>query len=88
MENNAKVIKTLMTGLAAGIVIGLLVAPNKGTETEDSLAASLINLLGSVKDTAAAEINNLVDVKDKIVDSVKSIILEGAKKTAEIVEQQ
>jgi gas vesicle protein len=88
MENNTKVFKTLMTGLAAGIVIGLFLAPDKGIETNDGLTLSLKNLLGSVKDTAAAEINNLIDVKDKIVDSVKSIILEGAKKTAEIVEQQ
>jgi len=88
MENNAKVFKTLLAGLAAGVVIGLLITPDKGTETKDGLTASLKNLLGSVKDTAAAEINNLVDVKDKIVDSVKSIIMEGAKKTAEIVKQQ
>ena len=47
MENNAKVFKTLLAGLAAGVVIGLLVAPDKGTETKDSLTASLKNLLGS-----------------------------------------
>jgi gas vesicle protein len=88
MENNAKVFKTLLTGLAAGVVIGLLIAPDKGTETKDSLTASLKNLLGSIKDTAAAEINNLVDVKDKILDSVKSIIMEGVNKTGEIIEQQ
>jgi gas vesicle protein len=85
MENNTKVFKTLLAGLAAGVVIGLLVAPDKGTR--DRLTASLKKLIGSIKDTAAAEINNLVDVKNKIVNSVKSI-KEEAEKTSEIVEQQ
>ena len=88
MENNANALKTLVAGLAAGIVIGVLIAPEKGSETKDNLTGSLKNLLGSIKETAAAEINNLVDVKDKIVNSVKSIIMEGANKSAEIIEKQ
>ena len=88
MENNANALKALVAGLAAGVVIGLLIAPEKGSETKDNLTASLKNLLGSVKDTAAAEINNLVEVKEKIINSVKSIIMEGAHKSAEIIENQ
>ena len=88
MENNTNSLKAIIAGLAAGVVIGLLIAPDKGSETKDNLTSSMKNLLSSIKDTAAEEINNLVDVKDKILDSVKSIIMEGANKSAEIAEKQ
>ena len=72
MNNNSKVLIGLLAGLAAGAALGLLFAPEKGTETRDRLSQSLKDLGDSIKDKAADEINALANLKDKVVSSVKS----------------
>jgi gas vesicle protein len=72
MNDNSKVLVGLLAGLAAGTALGLLFAPETGTETRDRLSQSLKDLGDSIKDKAADEIDNLVNLKDKVVSSVKT----------------
>lgn len=72
MNDNSKVLIALLAGVAAGAALGLLFAPEKGSETRDKLSQSLKDLGDSIKDKAADEINNLTGLKDKVVDSIKS----------------
>lgn len=74
MNDNSKVLVGLLVGLAAGTALGLLFAPEKGSETRDRLGQSLKDLGDSIKDKAVDEINNLSNLKDKVVTSVKSKI--------------
>ncbi|MEO8885477.1 MAG: YtxH domain-containing protein [Mucilaginibacter sp.] len=74
MNDNTKVVVALLAGLAAGAVLGILFAPEKGEETRDKLSESLKNLGDSIKETAASEIDNLVSLKDKVVESIKTKI--------------
>jgi gas vesicle protein len=74
MNDNSKVVIALLAGLAAGAALGLLFAPEKGSDTRDKLSESLKNLGESIKETAANEIDNLVGLKDKIFDNIKSKI--------------
>jgi len=74
MKDNSKVVVALLAGLAAGAALGILFAPEKGNETRDKLAESLKNLGDSIRETAAAEIDNLVGMKDKIVENLKTKI--------------
>jgi gas vesicle protein len=74
MNDNSKTLIALLAGLAAGAAIGLLFAPEKGSDTRDKLSDSLKNLGNSIKDKAANEIDNLSEFKGKIVESIKSKI--------------
>ncbi|MFD0766735.1 YtxH domain-containing protein [Mucilaginibacter lutimaris] len=78
MNDNTKVVVALLAGLAAGAALGILFAPDKGTETRDKLSESLANLGDSIKETAANEIDKLVGLKDKVVENIKTKI-QGAE---------
>ena len=72
MKDNTKVVIALLAGVAAGAALGILFAPDKGNETRDKLSESLKNLGDSIRETAANEIDNLVGMKDKIMDNIKT----------------
>jgi gas vesicle protein len=72
MNDQSKVIVALLAGLAAGAVLGILFAPERGSETRDKLNDALKNLGDAIKDRAAEEIDNLAGLKDKIMSNVKS----------------
>jgi gas vesicle protein len=78
MNDNSKVVIALLAGLAAGAALGILFAPEKGSETRDRLTESLKDLGDSIRETAAAEIDNLVGLKDKVVENIKTK-LKGAE---------
>ncbi len=83
MNDNSKVLVGLLVGLAAGAALGLLFAPEKGSETRDRLSQSLKDLGDSIKDKAADEINNLSNLKDKVVTSVKSKLRQSEEEFVE-----
>lgn len=86
MNDNSKVLVGLLAGLAAGVALGLLFAPEKGSETRDKLSQSLKDLGDSIKDKAADEINNLASLKDKVVNSVKSKLRQAEEEFADDTE--
>lgn len=86
MNDNSKVLIGLLAGLAAGAALGLLFAPEKGSETRDKLSQSLKDLGDSIKDKAADEINNLNSLKDKVVSSVKNKLRQTEEEFADDIE--
>lgn len=72
MKDSGKVVTALLAGLAAGAVLGLLFAPDKGSETRDKLNDSLTDLADAIKERAEQQIDQLNDLKEKVIASVKS----------------
>jgi gas vesicle protein len=72
MNDSSKVLIGLLAGLAAGTALGLLFAPEAGTETRERLGQSFKDISDTIKEKAAAELENLSSLKEKVVDSVKN----------------
>lgn len=72
MKDNSKLLVGLVSGLAAGVALGILFAPEKGSETRDKLSDSLKNLGDSIRERAAEEIDNLNHYKEKVVSNIKT----------------
>ncbi len=74
MNDNGKIVTALLAGLAAGAVLGIIFAPEKGSETREKLNESLADLGDAIKERAEEQFDQLSDLKDKIVAAVKSKI--------------
>ncbi|MBE8722841.1 YtxH domain-containing protein [Sphingobacterium pedocola] len=72
MNDSGKIVAALLAGLAAGAVLGVLFAPEKGTETRDKINESLADLGEALKERAEEQLDQLNDFKEKIVSVVKT----------------
>ena len=82
MKNYSKVGLLLLTGIAVGAVAGLLLAPDKGTETRKQLAKKAKKLKKDLKKTADEYKDKASDLKDKVSD-IKDKVVNTATKIKE-----
>ncbi len=68
MSNTSKSVVLLLTGVAAGVTLGVLFAPNKGKENRQKLAKGL----GSLRDAATDQMDNLLTIADNIMITMKT----------------
>lgn len=72
MNENGKIVTALLAGLAAGAVLGLLFAPDKGSETRDKINDSLADLGDAIKERGEEQLDQLNDLKEKLIAVIKS----------------
>jgi len=87
MNDNAKVVAALLTGLAAGAALGILFAPDKGSETREKLNDSLKDLGDALKERTAEQLDHLNDFKEKVVAAVKTKVNAQERAVEEAVEE-
>lgn len=72
MKDNGKVVAALLAGLAAGAALGILFAPEKGSDTRDKLSDSLKDLGDAIKERTAEQVEQFNDLKERLVATLKS----------------
>lgn len=87
MNDNAKVVAALLAGLAAGAALGILFAPEKGSETRDKLNDSLKDLGDAIRERTAEQMEQLTELKDKVVETIKTKINRGEGAVEEAIEE-
>lgn len=76
MTSTSKIILATLAGVAAGAAIGLLMAPDKGTETRRRLAESSSDLWDSMKN----QFSGMVDTMKDEYDHAKGAVTDMANK--------
>lgn len=71
-SGNTKVIAAAAIGLAAGAVLGILLAPASGTDTRNTIVDSFSGAGNTIKDKARQGMDKLNDLKNQAVDAVKT----------------
>ena len=67
MNNTAKIITALAAGAVAGAVIGVLFAPDKGSETRKKVSEEGKRLAQSLKE----KLNQLKEKSDEVVSNIQ-----------------
>lgn len=78
MNDSGKILAALLAGLAAGAAIGILFAPEKGTDTRDKLNDSLRDLGDAIKERSSEQVEQIKDLSDKVSATLKSKLKSGA----------
>lgn len=76
--SKSKLLAGLLVGTAAGAVLGILMAPDKGSETrkklskkKDKLGEDLKNKFGEVKETLKGKYDNIRSEANEIIEKEK-----------------
>jgi gas vesicle protein len=84
MKDSTKVLGALVLGAAAGAVLGLLFAPDKGSEIRKKLKDNAEDLLDELADKIEEGKTTLTDLKEKIMSNGDNIV----KNASNIVESE
>lgn len=73
MTTNTKIILGIVGAAAAGAVIGLLLAPEKGSELRERIRTKAGDFAGEIADLVASGKEKLGVMKDSAVDEAKNL---------------
>lgn len=66
MTKDEKAILALLAGSAIGLAIGILFAPNKGSETRKKISNSAGKAMGNIKEKINEQIGKVNNIREKV----------------------
>jgi gas vesicle protein len=82
--STGKIITGLAAGLAAGAVLGILFAPDKGVETRKKIAQKGSDLKDSIKSRFSSLVDEVADEYDNAANKVKDMADQGKDKVTSL----
>ncbi|WP_428653141.1 YtxH domain-containing protein [Runella sp.] len=83
MTSNSKIVLGLATAAAAGAVIGLLFAPEKGTEIRDKVRETANGFASDLLDALQRGRQQYTEIKDNVEDKAKELKSKAEDKVTE-----
>lgn len=87
MNDNTKVVAALLAGLAAGAALGILFAPDKGTDTREKVNESLKDLGDAIKERTNEQVNHVGALADSLIATVKSKLDKTSHQIEDAIEE-
>lgn len=82
--NTGKIILSIVVGVAAGAVLGVLLAPDKGSETRRKISQKGNEVADELKDKFNDFIENMLDKFDTVKAEAENLAQKGMHKVEEI----
>ncbi len=89
-DDKSGAVVALLAGLAVGAVLGVLFAPDSGKKTREKITDKALDLadnakdgLYSIKDKVAMGRDSITNLKDRVVDNVKSKVDQASQEFKE-----
>jgi gas vesicle protein len=73
MKDSGKLIGALLLGAAVGAALGVLFAPDKGTETRKKLMNGAKDLADDLKEQAKNSVSKLAEMRDMAEEKVEDL---------------
>jgi gas vesicle protein len=83
-NNTTKIIGALLLGAAVGVAIGILLAPDKGSETRKKMADGASDLATDAEE----EIKEVIDALKKKVSEMEDTLSQGLDAAKKMVEEK
>lgn len=80
MNDSSKVLISFIGGAVVGAALGILFAPDKGSNTRKKIAKSASDLKDEIADTASEKYQEFLDWKDRMMEKEEEV--EGKLKSA------
>lgn len=69
--NSGKILLAALTAMAAGIIVGMLFAPEKGSVTRQKLIDNATDLTDIIKSTATDAIDKINSIRNKAMGTME-----------------
>ncbi len=66
MTKDEKAILALLAGSAIGLAIGILFAPDKGSETRNKISSSATKAMGNIKEKINEQFGKVNNIREKV----------------------